>query len=237
MIPSGVLAETSRKEKKDPDVVSICTIIIVIQICRYKHQNLHQMIMNLKILIKNYNKQELGTDGAIKDKMIGLITDLNQVKRLQTDKEMTIVKTKSGSTVQEANKLKTELATDKSRLDAKRGEISLDVMSVMLQTEAAKSEEDSEKLADNFCEGKVGLDNFLETYISSRTMSHLRQIKSQKMNELVREHSPTRNRGQISSSYNNDIRSPGLAPYPAYSSSAGQYPASGYSMPQPYYAS
>ncbi|XP_076107281.1 vacuolar protein sorting-associated protein 37B-like [Mytilus galloprovincialis] len=207
-------------------------------------------------LIKNCSKEELQQLLEDEDKMIGLITDLNQVKRLQTDKEMTIVKNKSmaeynlsiepklydmrskvATLYEEANKLKTELATDKSRLDAKRGEISLDVMSVMLQTEAAKSEEDSEKLADNFCEGKVGLDNFLETYISSRTMSHLRQIKSQKMNELVREHSPTRNRGQISSSYNNDIRSPGLAPYPAYSSSAGQYPASGYSMPQPYYAS
>ncbi|VDH91204.1 ESCRT-I complex subunit VPS37 [Mytilus galloprovincialis] len=207
-------------------------------------------------LIKNCSKEELQQLLEDEDKMIGLITDLNQVKRLQTDKEMTIVKNKSmaeynlsiepklydmrskvATLYEEANKLKTELATDKSRLDAKRGEISLDVMSVMLQTEAAKSEEDSEKLADNFCEGKVSLDNFLETYISSRTMSHLRQIKSQKMNELVREHSPTRNRGQISSSYNNDIRSPGLAPYPAYSSSAGQYPASGYSMPQPYYAS
>ncbi|XP_063396206.1 vacuolar protein sorting-associated protein 37B-like [Mytilus trossulus] len=207
-------------------------------------------------LIKNCSKEELQQLLEDEDKMIGLITDLNQVKRLQTDKEMTIVKNKSmaeynlsiepklydmrskvATLYEEANKLKTELATDKSRLDAKRGEISLDVMSVMLQTEAAKSEEDSEKLADNFCEGKVGLDNFLETYISSRTMSHLRQIKSQKMNELVRELSPTRNRGQISSSYNNDIRSPGLAPYPAYSSSAGQYPASGYSMPQPYYAS
>lgn len=203
-------------------------------------------------LIKNCSKEELQQLLEDEDKMIGLITDLNQVKRLQTDKEMTIVKNKSmaeynlsiepklydmrskvATLYEEANKLKTELATDKSRLDAKRGEISLDVMSVMLQTEAAKSEEDSEKLADNFCEGKVGLDNFLETYISSRTMSHLRQIKSQKMNELVRELSPTRNRGQISSSYNNDIRSPGLAPYP----SAGQYPASGYSMPQPYYAS
>ncbi|CAC5386889.1 VPS37 [Mytilus coruscus] len=207
-------------------------------------------------LIESCNKQELQELLEDEDKLNGLITGLPQVKRLQTDKEMTIVKNKSmaeynlsiepklyemrskvAAMYEEANKLKTELATDKSRLDAKRGEISLDVMSVMLQTEAAKSEEESEKLADNFCEGKVELDNFLETYISSRTRSHLRQIKSQKMNELVREHSPTRNRGQISSSYNSDIRSPGLAPYPAYSSSAGQYQASGYSMPQPYYAS
>lgn len=207
-------------------------------------------------LIESCNKQELQELLEDEDKLNGLITGLPQVKRLQTDKEMTIVKNKSmaeynlsiepklyemrskvAAMYEEANKLKTELATDKSRLDAKRGEISLDVMSVMLQTEAARSEEESEKLADNFCEGKVELDNFLETYISSRTRSHLRQIKSQKMNELVREHSPTRNRGQISSSYNSDIRSPGLAPYPAYSSSAGQYQASGYSMPQPYYAS
>ena len=85
------------------------------------------------------------------------------MKRLQTDREMTVVKNKSmaeynlsvepklndlrskvAGMYEEANRLKTELAKDKSRLDTARGENSLDVMNVMLQTQAAKSEEESE---------------------------------------------------------------------------------------------
>ena len=173
------------------------------------------------------------------------------MKRLQTDREMTVVKNKSmaeynlsvepklndlrskvAGMYEEANRLKTELAKDKSRLDTARGENSLDVMNVMLQTQAAKSEEESEKLADDFCEKKVDMDEFLNTFIASRTLSHLRQIKSQKLSELVREHSPTRNVAQNNTSWNTEYKSPSVASYPSYTS--GQYPSGGgYSMATP----
>lgn len=200
------------------------------------------------ILIQNCNKQELQEFLDNDNKCTDLINDLPQVKRIQTDKEMTIVKNKSmaeynmsiepklisikaqiAAMYEEANKLKTELAKDKSKLDTVRGELSLDVMNIMLQTEAAKSEEESEKIADNFCEKKMSVDDFLETFVAARTVSHLRQIKSQKMIELVREHSPSRNLAQINMLWNTETKS--AAPYPAYSSE--QYPSGGYSMPQP----
>lgn len=139
------------------------------------------------------------------------------------------IKAQIAAMYEEANKLKTELAKDKSKLDTVRGELSLDVMNIMLQTEAAKSEEESEKIADNFCEKKMSVDDFLETFVAARTVSHLRQIKSQKMIELVREHSPSRNLAQINMVWNTETKS--AAPYPAYSSE--QYPSGGYSMPQP----
>lgn len=76
------------------------------------------------------------------------------------------------------------------------------------------------------------MDEFLNTFIASRTLSHLRQIKSQKLSELVRERSPTRNVAQNNMSWNTEYNSSSVAPYP--SNTSGQYPSGGgYSMPTP----
>lgn len=200
-------------------------------------------------LVQHCSKQELQEFLEDEGKLLDVIQDLPQVKQICSEKEMMNIKNKSmaeynlsiepklvamrsqvANLYEEANKLKTELAKDKSIWDSKRNEVSLDVTNVMLQTEAAKSEEESEKIADNFCEGKLDVDTFLESYISSRTYAHLRQTKSQKLNELVREHASAASNsshGQSSFPWNSDMKTGGPTPYPSYSS--GQ----AFSMPQP----
>jgi ESCRT-I complex subunit VPS37 len=55
-----------------------------------------------------------------------------------------------------------------------------------LQASAAESEEASDKLADDFFDNSIPLDEFLDKFKSSRTEMHLRKLKAEKMQELLR---------------------------------------------------
>ncbi|OWF39749.1 Vacuolar protein sorting-associated protein 37B [Mizuhopecten yessoensis] len=143
------------------------------------------------------------------------------VKNIQTEREMLMtqnrsvaeynislrpklesLKTKLATNYEEASSLKTTLAMDKSKLDALRGELSLDTVSVLLQTATAKTEEDAEEISDQFFDRKMDVETYLEQYLNKRTLSHLQLVKSQKLNELIRaQHSQAQQSNQ-QTSYN-----------------------------------
>ncbi|KAK3090105.1 hypothetical protein FSP39_009238 [Pinctada imbricata] len=186
-------------------------------------------------LVQHLNKEELQNLLDNNDKLEELLNDLQQVKSLQTNREMMLAQNKSmadfslslqprldelkrevGTAYEEANTLKVKLATDKSKLDDKMQCQSLDTVLALLQTETAASEELTEQLADKFCDNEINLENFLENYIPQRKVAHLRQIKVQKLTELVRNPS----RAQAGGGY---VNGPTSTPYPA-----------NMSMPQPF---
>lgn len=55
-----------------------------------------------------------------------------------------------------------------------------------LQAAAAESEEQSDQLADDLYENKLSVDEFLEQFKTSRTEMHLRKLKAEKMQDLLR---------------------------------------------------
>uniref|UniRef100_A0A6M2DMP8 Putative vacuolar protein n=1 Tax=Xenopsylla cheopis TaxID=163159 RepID=A0A6M2DMP8_XENCH len=67
----------------------------------------------------------------------------------------------------------------------KSGSISLDTALALLQTAAAKSEEDSENIAEQFISKEIDIDAFLEQFAASRKVMHLRKVKADKMKELI----------------------------------------------------
>lgn len=156
-------------------------------------------------ILQHLNKEELQNLLESDDKLQDLISDLPQVKSIQTEREMLMAqnksvaeynislmprlesnKTKLATDYEEANRLKTALAMDKSKLDVLRGEQSLDTVSVLLQTAAAKTEEEAEEISDQFFDKNLDVETFLEQYLSKRTLSHLQLVKSQKLTELMR---------------------------------------------------
>ncbi|KAM5246927.1 vacuolar protein sorting-associated protein 37C [Ctenodactylus gundi] len=56
----------------------------------------------------------------------------------------------------------------------------------LLQIEGMKIEEESEAMAEKFLEGEVPLETFLEDFFSMRVLSHLRRVRVEKLQEVVR---------------------------------------------------
>ncbi|XP_074192557.1 vacuolar protein sorting-associated protein 37C isoform X1 [Rhinolophus sinicus] len=56
----------------------------------------------------------------------------------------------------------------------------------LLQIEGMKIEEESETMAEKFLEGEVPLETFLENFSAMRMLSHLRRVRVEKLQEVVR---------------------------------------------------
>ncbi|XP_046301581.1 vacuolar protein sorting-associated protein 37C isoform X1 [Marmota monax] len=56
----------------------------------------------------------------------------------------------------------------------------------LLQIEGMKIEEESEAMAEKFLEGEVPLEKFLEDFSSMRMLSHLRRVRVEKLQDVVR---------------------------------------------------
>lgn len=56
----------------------------------------------------------------------------------------------------------------------------------LLQTSAAESEESSEALVKKFTDNEISVESFLEEFLNVRVQMHLRKLKAEKMQELLR---------------------------------------------------
>lgn len=80
---------------------------------------------------------------------------------------------------------------------------------------AAESEEKSDQIADDLFENKISIDEFLDQFKISRTEMHLRKLKAEKMQELLRRgaHRSNPSNPQISN-FPTSTGFYGPAPYP-----------------------
>nr|XP_054749203.1 vacuolar protein sorting-associated protein 37B-like isoform X2 [Lytechinus pictus] len=92
---------------------------------------------------------------------------------------------------EEAKRIRDIYDVDRRRLESLNENYSLDAAKVMLETSATKTEEESEEIAEEFLNGNLPLSDFVEQFIQRRSMAHIRRIKSDKMQELLRNSSRT----------------------------------------------
>uniref|UniRef100_T1H6P9 VPS37 C-terminal domain-containing protein n=1 Tax=Megaselia scalaris TaxID=36166 RepID=T1H6P9_MEGSC len=78
----------------------------------------------------------------------------------------------------------------------------------LLQAAAAEMEEESDKIADQFNEKEIPVEEFLEKFLETRKTMHLRKFKAEKMSELMILDN------QIQTSYNPAILPATMPPYP-----------------------
>ncbi|XP_030643977.1 LOW QUALITY PROTEIN: vacuolar protein sorting-associated protein 37C [Chanos chanos] len=67
------------------------------------------------------------------------------------------------------------------------GQVSPEGLLTRLQTEGANTEAESETLADEFLEGSLSLDSFLERFLSLRSLAHKRRVRIEKLQEILRQ--------------------------------------------------
>merc|ERR1712136_721563 len=64
-------------------------------------------------------------------------------------------------------------------------DINLEGMLAVLQTSCAVSEEQSEELAEQFLNGEVSVQEFLQDFKVKKTEAHTKRLKTEKMRELI----------------------------------------------------
>ncbi|XP_017550883.1 vacuolar protein sorting-associated protein 37C [Pygocentrus nattereri] len=73
--------------------------------------------------------------------------------------------------------------------DGIMGQVSPEGLFSRLQAEGASTEAESEALADEFLEGSLSLDSFLERFHSLRSLAHKRRVCIEKLQEILRQKS------------------------------------------------
>ncbi|KAJ8000919.1 hypothetical protein DPEC_G00185380 [Dallia pectoralis] len=71
--------------------------------------------------------------------------------------------------------------------DGMVGQVSPEGLVSRLQTEGASTETESESLADEFLDGQLSLDSFLDRFLSLRSLAHKRRVRIEKLQEILRQ--------------------------------------------------
>lgn len=121
------------------------------------------------------------------------------------------------------------------QIKSHKNNVSADTVLALLQTAASETEEESEKIPEEFLNGTIDLDKFLETFTSKRILMHLRRIKADKMAEMLTKRnsfgSPAG--AQNNSGFNSSNNSGFNGSFGAHIPYNTPYPMSGSGMPLP----
>ncbi|XP_014677942.1 PREDICTED: vacuolar protein sorting-associated protein 37B-like [Priapulus caudatus] len=155
-------------------------------------------------ILQHLKKQELQELLDDDDKVNDLIKDTKQVKNIDVEKEMMLASNRSlaefnlsrETRFQQAKdhlakshlsalELREALNADTAKLDSIVSQNSLDTMLAVLQTAAAEEEEDTEQMTEDLLSGKLSMDKFMATYLTRRSLAHMRRVKSEKMQQIL----------------------------------------------------
>ncbi|CDQ58909.1 unnamed protein product [Oncorhynchus mykiss] len=75
--------------------------------------------------------------------------------------------------------------------DGVMGQASPEGLFSRLQTEGASTETESESLADEFLDGRLSLDSFLDRFLSLRSLAHKRRVRIEKLQDILRQKKET----------------------------------------------
>ncbi|XP_004389341.2 vacuolar protein sorting-associated protein 37C [Trichechus manatus latirostris] len=87
---------------------------------------------------------------------------------------------------QELRSLMERCQEQKAKLEKFSSALQPETLLDLLQVEGVKIEEESEAMAEKFLEGEVPLETFLENFSSMRMLSHLRRVRVEKLQDVVR---------------------------------------------------
>lgn len=176
-------------------------------------------------LVQHMNKDDLQAFLDDDEKVNLMVADNELVTSKKQEKEMIIVESQSiadfnlsnESSLQEGRQrllnlheenrqIRAIYETNKRKLDEYAGKYSLEAAQKILETSATKQEEDSEEIADNFMNGEMSVDDFLQAFQICRHNAHMQRIKADKMNDLI---------GQLKKRDFHQVTSPPMTARPA----------------------
>ncbi|XP_048341664.1 vacuolar protein sorting-associated protein 37C [Sphaerodactylus townsendi] len=134
-----------------------------------------------------------------------LTLESNEVQNLQLEREMALATNRSlaeqnltfqepletgrarlSDKYQDLQQLVEHCQDQKTKLEKFSVSMQPGILLNLLQIEGQKIEEESEVMAEKFLEGEVPLEIFLEQFSSMRKLSHVRRVKVEKLQEVLR---------------------------------------------------
>ncbi|XP_041840196.1 vacuolar protein sorting-associated protein 37C [Melanotaenia boesemani] len=109
--------------------------------------------------------------------------NLDMKPRLESQKEVLVARYSQLEDVRETYRHHCSLR------DGMMGQVSPEALLSRLQTESGRTEAESEALADEFLEGSLPLDSFMERFLSLRSLAHRRRVRMEKLQEILRQRS------------------------------------------------
>ncbi|XP_010150826.1 PREDICTED: vacuolar protein sorting-associated protein 37C, partial [Eurypyga helias] len=175
-----------------------------------------------------------------------LALESREVQELQLEREMALASNRSlaeqnlkfqapletgradlSDRYEELRKLAERCREQKAKLEKFSAAMHPQTLLDLLQVESQKIEEESEKMAEMFLQGEVPLETFLERFSVMRKLSHLRRVRAEKLQEIVRKSEAPQEPGRDSGQQ--------LPPRPPAPADAPQpFPAGAPSFPLPY---
>lgn len=122
-----------------------------------------------------------------------------------------------------------------SIIKSHKNNLNSDTVLALLQTAAYETEEESEKIADQFLNGSLDMDAFLDTFIPKRILMHARKNKATKMTEMLTKRSSYPSPNVSNGHPYGGVGGGGIPSYPSIpsASSSPGYPLGGLGMPLP----
>lgn len=121
------------------------------------------------------------------EREMALATNRSLAERnLEFQGPLEISRTNLSDKYQELRKLVERCQEQKAKLEKFSSALQPGTLLDLLQIEGMKIEEESETMAEKFLEGEVPLETFLENFSTMRMLSHLRRVRVEKLQEVVR---------------------------------------------------
>lgn len=155
-------------------------------------------------ILHHLQKNELQSLLDDDSKLEQLVQDSEMVKHLRQSKQTLLVSNKSlaeynlskeenlifgrntlAQTYSQAEDLHKKVKESKLQMGCHGNSTSLDILLALLETEAAKTEEQSENLSEQLLTSKIDIGNFTDTYMTMRTQMYQRKVKADKLLEMM----------------------------------------------------
>ncbi|XP_310262.6 vacuolar protein sorting-associated protein 37B [Anopheles gambiae] len=216
---------------------------------------LQQAVQSLQTLSSDELRQLLEDDEKLDERVNEAVQPLESSKdliigenrslaetNLNFEPKMVELRSRVQELAEECRTLGESVKEKSTQLASKSEKNNAETVLALLQTAAAESEEESEKIVKQLLDSELTVDAYVEQFMSIRKLMHSRKLKAEKMTELLRSNRHTSQRfdagyGPSSMPYPaSEPARPGsfyVPPGMAAPSTAVPYPVGPSSMPMP----
>ncbi|XP_062432512.1 vacuolar protein sorting-associated protein 37C [Rhea pennata] len=198
--------------------------------------------------LKNWTVEKLQELQDNAEEIEHLALESREVQELQLEREMALAANRSlaeqnlkfksplesgrtdlSNKYEELQKLAERCKEQKAKLEKFSATLHPQTLLDLLQVESQKIEEESENMAEKFLEGEVPLETFLEQFFVMRKLSHLRRVRVEKLQEILK-------KSEVSQEPSRDSQQhlPTHVPGPAEQQKPQSFSSAAPSFPLPY---
>ncbi|XP_029114749.1 vacuolar protein sorting-associated protein 37A [Scleropages formosus] len=124
-----------------------------------------------------------------KEELVGSIVDMAK-RNLLLEPQLEGKRQEMLFKYEQLTQMKSAFETKMQRQHELAESCSLSALQARLKVAAHQAEEESEKTAEDFLNGKSEIDNFLTSFMEKRTLCHCRRAKEEKLQQAINTHGP-----------------------------------------------